>query len=92
MADLYAVLGGYPERNPPTIYIPIPAKTVQQLEDVKPGQVVHVLLIGTLTQVTKRKPSTAWPGYVGEISVEADKIAVATTENAIQEFLDDVGG
>ena len=77
------------DRNPPLVHIEVPLSALKQLESLKVGNEVHVLLVGKLVEKSERKPTTSMPGFLSSIMVEVRRFAVEKDEKSMQSLMDD---
>lgn len=75
----------------PRAHLDLDKEDAKEAREFKPGQVVKVTLIGTITSLNFRKPDDPeLPGYEGNISIDMQDMEIGlSSKNAIAALLDD---
>lgn len=70
-----------PEQNPPTIHVEVSDKDLKQLDGLKPGGMVRVVITGEITSITMREASVDVLGSAGSLGVELKTLKITTLED-----------
>ena len=70
-----------PEQNPPTVHLEIADKDLKQVDGLKPGSTVRVVITGEVTSITMREASVDALGSTGSLGVEVKTLKVTSTED-----------
>jgi hypothetical protein len=77
------------EQNLPLVTIDVPEKGAGELKGLKPGDVVRVVLVGTVVEVAQRDPEISIPAYTGTLKLEVKSTNVNKQDGAFADMADD---
>lgn len=70
-----------PEQNPPTIHVEVSDKDLKQLDGLKPGGTVRLVITGEITSITMREAAADALGSAGSLGVEMHTLKITSTED-----------
>lgn len=70
-----------PEQNPPTIHVELSDKDLKQIDGLKPGSTVRLVITGEVTSLAMREASVDALGSAGSLGVEMKTLKVTSTED-----------
>ena len=79
-----------PEADFPEVRLDVPAKSLSQIKEVKPGDAVRVVLLGKCVRVSQREPDIEFgDGNVGDLCVEVHKMEVRRQDDQFGELFNE---
>ena len=75
--DIVEVTAPSPEKNPRRVSLDLRQYDLDELGEVKPGDTVHVMLVGEVTGISMHEPySENGDDYVGYLDIDAKRVQV----------------